>query len=356
MTYTRVSLKEWQNLTGTNVHFMQTDFWQRVKSATGWQAHHIIIEGQDTLAGIQILVKHQGQFNLGYTGRFWPDIKGHTDVSTILNCLKNFAQNQKLTVLTIDPSLYLNTDIGEKWLELVQNDNRFVYAKQIQSRGTALSDLSSFDSLYDSLAKGTRYNIRNAEKRGISIEITPATKESFEEFWDLYVETAKRKGFILRPKSYYLHLIESAKNTTCELYITYARHPDEKQPVSASFMLLNGKNGWLLYAASSLRQRNLMPNDLLEYRNLEFAFKHGIQTFDWWGAPFNPDDTTDPMYSVWKFKSRFHAQHKQLVGAWDYYPANLKSFLFRLLNFARNSWLLFRKKTVAIIARFRSLR
>src|SRR5690606_10258383 len=73
---------------------------------------------------------------------------------------------------------------------------------QVQFKNTAWSDLAQGEeALLAQMKSKWRYNIRLAQRRGISVRRGGAA--DLRTFYDLYAETARRDGFLIRPFDYY---------------------------------------------------------------------------------------------------------------------------------------------------------
>ncbi len=333
---------------------MQSYGWGQVKKHTGSEpVYALCYESKSTTPtlAVHMQIKRFLHFRIGYVPRGPVVLTAkHTPADIQLEFLKQLCDKHKLDSLIIDPQAFLDEPLGQEWVTLLNDDKRIRLTRQIQPRGTAITDLSNIPALIDRLDKGTRYNIRLAEKRGVEIKIVPATAELMEQFYALYVRTGGRKGFGIYTKYYYLNLIERlGKDPNLAMYFGIAEHPDEAEPLGMAFLLHSKEQFWYFYATSSSKMRNLMPNYALQWRCLEFAKAQGAKTYDWWGAPFDPANHSDQLYSVWHFKKSFLPEHKQLVGAHTYRPKGFKSAVFALMENGRNAYLKLIKKLRAAV-------
>ena len=115
----------------------------------------------------------------------------------------------------------------------------------------------SEDELSANMKPKWRYNIRLAEKKGVSVKA--CAEDGIDIFYALYEQTAKRDGIALHT-NYYRSLLRLAKREgiysacTCTLYI--AEH--EGEALAAVIVLFWGKEAVYLYGASSNNKRNSM--------------------------------------------------------------------------------------------------
>ena len=89
------------------------------------------------------------------------------------------------------------------------------------------------------------------------------------------------------------------------------------QPLGAVIVVAYGGRAVYMYGASTDKERNRMPNYLLQWEAIRWARERGCEVYDFWGAPdeFNEEDS---MWGVWRFKSGFAGDVVRHIGAWDY--------------------------------------
>ncbi len=158
----------------------------------------------------------------------------------------------------------------------------------------------------------TRYNIRLAGRKGITVR--EGTPEDFAAIATMYEETATRDGFTIRPLPYYLDAWQSLYDAGMAMPLI-AEY--EGAPVAAVVLVRFGQRTVYMYGASSERERQRMPNYLLQWEAIRWAKEQGSTVYDFWGAPseFVEDD---PLWGVWRFKDGFQGDVVWHIGAWDY--------------------------------------
>ncbi|MGL4651216.1 MAG: lipid II:glycine glycyltransferase FemX, partial [Caldilineaceae bacterium] len=192
-----------------------------------------------------------------------------------------------------------------------------------QFKNTGVTDLRpGADALFEAFKQKTRYNVRLAAKRGITVRA--GGEADFDAFYALYAETGRRDGFLIRPADYYrqtwaafLRAQDEAENPAGATLLL-AEHAEEPTPLAGLIVLKYGETAWYFYGASSDRRRRDMPNYLLQWQALCWAMRQGCTRYDWWGAPTHPGDPDDAMAGVWGFKESFGAELRQNLGAWDF--------------------------------------
>ncbi|VAW32326.1 tRNA-dependent lipid II--amino acid ligase [hydrothermal vent metagenome] len=130
----------------------------------------------------------------------------------------------------------------------------------------------------------------------------------------MYAETAVRDGFGIRPSAYYLDAWRSFQQAGMG-HLLIAEF--EGDPVAAVYLIRFGQRVIYMYGASTHKERQRMPNYLLQWEAIRWAKAQGCTVYDLWGAPDN-FDKSDRLWGVWRFKAGFNGQVVRHIGAWDY--------------------------------------
>ena len=85
-----------------------------------------------------------------------------------------------------------------------------------------------------------------------------------------------------------------------------------------------------MYAASTLENRECMPNYGLQWEVIRFARSCGCTKYDLMGIPQN-GDSSNPMSGLYIFKTGFGGQQVRYGGAWDF-PLNQNEYENLRLN------------------------
>ena len=189
-------------------HILQSWVWGEVKSKYGWNAERWIWEenGRATAAA-QILERRWP------AGLPWPssrvlyvprgpilDWSNSALASAVLSDLTSLARERKAIFLKIDPELSLSisegTDsqpepsaVGASVEEALRRSSWIPSLEQVQFRSTLRLGLESDeDELLARMKSKTRYNIRLAERKGVSVR--SGSESDFDEMYALYREPA----------------------------------------------------------------------------------------------------------------------------------------------------------------------
>ena len=303
-------------------HVLQTWEWGEVKARTGWRAFPLLLRrGQQGVAQALLLRRAipGTPFALGYVPKGpvmgWEDLE---TVETVLRALAAVARHLRLVFLKIDPDVPRDTAQGEAVQAVLRAQGWRFSPQQIQFRNTVLVDLGDDEeTLLARMKAKWRYNIRLAGRRGVHVR--RGSVDDLPIFYDLYAETARRDGFLIRPFAYYAYTWRHflAREMAALLLAEW-----EGEVIAGLMLFLFGKRAWYMYGASRGGEvRRHMPNHLLQWEAMRLARERGCTVYDMWGAPDELDER-DPMWGVYTFKMGFGGQFWRWIGAWDYpvYP------------------------------------
>ena len=182
-----ISLTDWnQFLTEhPNAHLLQTGEWGELKSAFGWKPVRVI-SGD---VGAQILFR---KLPLGFTIGYVP--KANIDQS-LLPEIDSVCKSQRAIFLKLEPNFWVGEQ-PETWnLKLETSFHN------IQPPRTIIIDIrGSEDKILAKMKQKTRYNIRLAEKKGVTVRAWG----DIESFHKMMLVTGGRDGFGV-------HLLENYK-------------------------------------------------------------------------------------------------------------------------------------------------
>jgi peptidoglycan pentaglycine glycine transferase (the first glycine) len=340
-----------------NPHILQTVEWSEQKKDIGWKAEPIEISSEDgkPIAGAMILTRTVRPFGIGpgfsvcYVPRGpvldWND----TDrAEKMLKAVETYCKQKNAIFIKIDPEINLGTGIpgsadeqnnptGNQLQETLRARGWNFSKEQIQFRNTVLIDLSGSEETWLARMKQkTRYNIRLAQRSGVTVR--QVGDDELPALYQMYALTASRDNFIIREESYYLRLWRQFMEAGYALPLV-AEVEGEK--VAALVMFLFGRKAWYFYGMSTNKQRDKMPNYLLQWEAMKAAKSRGCETYDLWGAP-DEFDGGDSMSGVFRFKEGLGGVLHRTIGAWDYPNRKILHIIYqqvlpRILDFTR--WL-----------------
>ncbi len=150
-----VSLTDWNHFLSQhpNAHLLQTGEWGELKSAFGWKPVRIV-NGD---FGVQILFR---KLPLGFTVGYIP--KANLDQS-LLPEIDSVCKSHHAIFLKLEPDLWDSEFI-------IHHSSNSTFLHNIQPPRTIIIDIQgSEDEILAKMKQKTRYNIRLAEKKGVTV-------------------------------------------------------------------------------------------------------------------------------------------------------------------------------------------
>lgn len=185
---------------------------------------------------------------------------------------------------------------------------------QKSPESTAVLDITKTEEeLLTGMKPKTRYNIRLAEKKGVTVRASQEIADIDILFKLLHETAQKNKGFHHFPKSHYEKMfLELAPKGLLKLFIAEY----EKEPLCAILISNFGEVTNYLHGGSSEKQKNLMAPYLCQWEAIKDAKANGAKIYDFWGIAAT-DDPKDDWAGITKFKKGFGVEQIDFVGAYD---------------------------------------
>jgi lipid II:glycine glycyltransferase (peptidoglycan interpeptide bridge formation enzyme) len=201
--------------------------------------------------------------------------------------------------------------------------------EEMQPEHTIILDISQSeaDILAQMKQKG-RYNIKIAERAGITISSSESRGAELDQFYELYKTMAVRQKISYRNKAYFEALLEIlGERQYARCYNATIADSGGEQILAAAIIGFCDHRATYLFGGSSNERRNLMAPYLLHWQIIREAKARGFSEYDFFGiAPC--DNPNHPWAGVTRFKKQFGGQEVHLAGSWDlvFRPAEYQLF------------------------------
>ena len=277
------------NLDKIATHPLQTSYWAEFRKKWGNE----ILE---TKYGI--LTLHKLPFGNYKIGIFE---KGPTPTEEMLIDLKTIGKQNNLVFIKLEP----NTQKIPNLIELMKNEGA-IPGKTVFTPTTFWIDLTpSEENLMKSFSSKTRYNIRLAERNGVTVREDNSDK-AFERYLELTRETINRQGFYAHTEKYHRLMWDILRKAGIAHLLT-ARYEGN---IITTWILFKWKDFlYYPYGASTVEHKNVMANNLMMWEAIKFGKKNNLKTFDLWGREEGKGFT--------KFKEGYNPQVIEFLGTWD---------------------------------------
>lgn len=165
------------------------------------------------------------------------------------------------------------------------------------------------DEIFANFHSKTRYNVRLATRKEVTCRI--GTKEDLPAFHEVMKETAVRDGFLSRSLKYFEEMYDILGPEHLRLYLMEY----QGQAIAGAITIYYGDKMWYLYGASSNRERNRMPNYLMQWEMIQWAVEKGCRIYDFRGVTGDMEKTF--LDGLIRFKAGFGAVQDDFVGKMD---------------------------------------
>jgi lipid II:glycine glycyltransferase (peptidoglycan interpeptide bridge formation enzyme) len=294
-------------------HVLQSAAWAQIREAQGWRAEFHQLGEPLPVALVLWRSLPAGQ-SLAYVPR-GPIMGEPSELAAALAKLGSLARERRAVLLKVDPEI--DADVAAGPLRAAG----FRRAPDIQPVVATLElDLQpDEDALFAALDKDTRWSVRQAEKRGVTVR-DASGDDDLRALYDLYAETGQRAGFITRTWDYYRRMwgtLVAAGHAKVRLA------EKEGRPVAGALTWRCGQREVYQSAATNDAGRSAYAAYALLWRCIIEARKGGARRFDFGGIPVDVTRKDDPMYGPYVFKKGFGGAPRRFVGAHDAVPSEL---------------------------------
>ena len=307
-----------------NGHLLQGWAWGEFKRRHGWRPVRLaLVQDGQWMAVAQVLFRSVAGLSLAYVPRGpVASFDRPETYAQFLAGLHRYARRRLSLVLKIEPNEPASPERRE-WLRL----QGFVKSLHTaQPRATLILDLEGGEeAVLAALPKTTRYQIRLAERRGV-LARAAGNDADVQTFATLMATTGERAGFAVRSPRYYQDVLRLFRERgQAELWLAER----DGQVIAGVMVFAFGPEGIYMYAASTNTHKDASPNDLLQWRAIQWCIAQGCTRYDLWGIPPEAErgpagdtsgtpERTDGLWGVYRFKRRFAKRAIHYVGAYDY--------------------------------------
>jgi lipid II:glycine glycyltransferase (peptidoglycan interpeptide bridge formation enzyme) len=309
---TQVTLTDWNHFLENhpNAHLLQMGEWGELKGGFGWKPARLILNRD---VGAQILLR---RLPLGLTLAYLPKPVFSHQLSVISaqfwKEVDSVCKQNRAVFLKIEPDAWDNASFFPLSSFVLSPHN-------IQPPRTITIDIKpAEEQILARMKPKCRYNIRLAEKKGVTIRAW----DDLAAFHEMMTVTGGRDNFGVHALEYYQRAYELFHpKGTCELLLAEY----EGKPLAALMVFANASRAWYVYGASNNEERNRMPTYLLQWEAIRWAKSRGCEEYDLWGVPDENEDVLeaqfesrhDGLWGVYRFKRGFGGEVKRAAQAVD---------------------------------------
>lgn len=309
---TSEELQHWDKLVAANPdggNVLQLKAFGEVKDLTGWQPKYLMINSLAILALCR---------NIPGLGDFWyvPKGPGVVDVAG----LKSFAAHAKALTSRSPFAIRIDPEINGAAIKsaAIKKLGYHPAPRHIQYNvTTAIVDLNpTEEDILASFKQKTRYNIRLAAKKGVTVEAANLDNQSIDTMYRLYQTTTKRAGVYLRSRSYFADFWQRhADSGNGQMF--FAKY--EGQVLAGAYITFVGHKALYKDGGSVREHTEVQAPYALQWEIMRWLKSHGITEYDLHGTP--PADQIDnpkhPLAGLARFKTGFQPNITEYIGTFD---------------------------------------
>jgi methicillin resistance protein len=312
-------INRWDDLVVHNSdrgNMLQGSVFLNLKRLANWRPRFIIC-GELAIGAIE---KHIPLF-----GKVWyipkgPGVASASELASVVPILRDFARQQGVFTIKIEPELLRGTDISA--IELLPT-------RPIQyNASTVVVDLhSDLDTILKDLPQKGRHAIRRADRDGVVVKQVSVNDETCQAMYDLFKETADGAGFTIRSPQYYREFYQRyADAGQGQLFFAYY----QDQLVAGAFAVILGTKSTYKDGASVRKRTAYGASHRLQWEVIKWAKEHGSLEHDLCGTPASDEmsNPNHPRYGLGRFKTSFNKHITDYIGAFEIPVSPIKSRLW----------------------------
>ncbi|MEQ1849215.1 MAG: peptidoglycan bridge formation glycyltransferase FemA/FemB family protein [Candidatus Peribacteraceae bacterium] len=260
---------------------------QSYSKACGLETMIEVLQEGETIVASALIVNDRSKAGEVWEiprGPLWSDEKA---AQQLVEMIVAKARAAGVIVVYVSPSTPL--PLGGTW----QPSGR-----SIQPTATRVIDLTqSEEEILSQMHQKGRYNIRVAEKAGVSVR--QGGENDISTFYQLLKGTGNRDGFTVHPESHYRRFLTSQSSS----FLLMAEH--EKKPIAGLLGVIWNGTGIYYYGASDHAARALMAPYLLQWQAMRHCKVAGCTSYDLLGISPPDAKANDSWAGISDFKRKF---------------------------------------------------
>lgn len=270
----------WDDFVATHPagHLLQGWAWGELKGAFGWEPVRLaVLEGGEIRAAAQVLFRRRFGVSLAYVPRGpvvdWGD---EAAVGLLLAAIREAGRARRAIFLKIEPNRPDDPALRGRLRAY-----GFRPAATVQPRHSVVIDLQADDDeLLARMKLKTRYNVRLAGRRGVTVRPARGPAD-VALFYDMLQETARRHAFGIHTLDYY-QAAHRLLNGAGRGVLLLAERAGEA--LAGAWASVCGVEAVNLYGASRQEGQKHRPTYLLQWEVMRWARDHGCARYDLWGG------------------------------------------------------------------------
>ena len=234
--------------------------------------------------------------------------KGPLPNKEMAQALTKIAAEYHCAFIKVEPNIPASTSIYSVYPSFLPSP------KPLFTRFNFVLDLSpTEEQLLKNMHPKTRYNIRLAEKKGVTVK-EYTDEKGFNEFLKLHLETTERQKFHSHNQTYHKTAWQTLQNAgIARVLIAYYK----RKPLSAWMLYTFKDTLYYPYGGSSVEYKDVMANNLIAWEAIKVGKRLKLKKFDMWGALGPEAPSNDPWQGFHRFKQGYGGELVKYIGTYD---------------------------------------
>lgn len=288
--------------------FLQSWTWGEFQRGLGRPIWRLGVFDGNQLLGSALVIQHE--IILGKSYLYCPRgplADTPEALSRLFSALKELGREQGAMYVKVDPTLY---HFQPDWSVLAPSYN---IGTALQPQQTIILPTNeSPETLLEKMHQKTRYNIRLAEKRGVTVRWSTGS-EDVPVFLELMHKTAARQGIRLHSNSYYAKLFSVLQQAGMA---EFAFGIFEEKTCVANMVIWHGQTATYLHGGSDDSVKDVMAPYAVQWATMQRAHERGVHDYDLWGVA--PEDASDHKWAgVTRFKKGFGGKYVEFPTSFN---------------------------------------
>ncbi|PIR66890.1 MAG: hypothetical protein COU51_01495 [Parcubacteria group bacterium CG10_big_fil_rev_8_21_14_0_10_36_14] len=313
-----------------NVPFTQAGFYGDWQKSLGRIVKRFLVSDGDKIVAYFQIIKYSLLLGKSYFYiPYGPITKDFSDdfFANLKQKLKQIAKSEDAVFVRLDFTPLVSSDTLSKFFTKAQFYT--YHSAYFQPRTEWFLSLEkSENEILVAMHEKTRYSIRLAERKEITVEIvTEDFEKYFNIFYELMLETSKRNGFNLHQKDYYKNIFQNLHKINS--YLSIAKY--DQKILAIDLIIIFGKTANYVFGGSSNDYRSLCPSYLAKWKAICYAKQLNCNYYNFGGIA-----TKNKIYKGWDgltiFKKKFGG--KEITHS-DFFDVVVNPFWYHLYNFRK---------------------
>ena len=269
-------------------HLLQSWEWGAFKKLHGWDTERIQVKQPHGMAMAQVLFRRKGPVSIGYIPR-GPLVVGDRPAlfESLLTELDAVCRDRRAVSLLVEPDGPLGLAGSYKSAGFVRSADAY------QPLRTVKVPLLEDDALLGQMHQKTRYNVRLAQRRGVTVERRDGDDTAIDTFYGLLADTAQRNEFGIHERPYYADFMRTFDDRALLLFAVI-----DGTAAAGLIAARFANEAVYMYGGSSTEFRAHGAAFLLQFEAMRWARDQGCGRYDLWGIPLQDPGSSDDVHRM----------------------------------------------------------